>query len=232
MSVMRYSQAVKRGLVLAAAAALAAGCAAGNVPSTAAGSTELEASALLIATRFVLPTGETRNGLVELGLESETSREAGQEPIFYRLPLTGGESFLFRVEPGFYRFAPTRTWTGGQRTELLATIEGREYRMPFPRELLRLRSFEMKATKAVAVGVLEAKVLASLPGQKGTLKITVDDSVTARRFVVQSLIRQLMDPRRPAEQQASAARWSRALQNMLMELHSADEPRPSYKPAQ
>jgi len=221
---------VKRATLLAAALA-AAGCA-GRTPSRAAAPPGVAASAVLLGVRLVLPSGETRNGTLALGFESESSREQGQEPIAYELPVRGGEFYLFRVEPGFYRLAPTRRWTGEQRTDLSATIEGREYVIPFPRELLRQGSYELKPKKAVALGVLEAKVHAALPGQKGTLKIRMDDGLQARRAVVTAVIRQLMDPRRSSSEQANAAVWSRALQNMLMELQAEDEPRPTFKPAQ
>jgi hypothetical protein len=178
--------------------------------------------------RTILPSGETRNGRITVNFESEGGRQAE----VYRLPLRGGENYLYLIEPGIYRLAPTRSLIGLYQPTMHVVIEDRTYSLPFPRDLLRQHAYEIKPGKITAMGSLEAKVMPALPGQKPKIQVRLDDSTQARRNVVQSAIRDMMDPRKSLEVRESALAWSRALQNSLMELLAEDEQRQIFKPAQ
>jgi len=212
---------------LLAAAVLALAACRGTAPERNA-PPEQSISAILIHCKTILPTGETRNGRVTINFESEGGRQAE----VYRLPLTSGENYLFLVEPGIYRIAPTRSVFGFYQPTMKVVIEGRAYSLPFPRDLLRQHSYEIKPGKITSMGTLEAKVMPALPGQKPTIRVRLDDSTQARRNSVQSAIRDMMDPRKSLEVRESALAWSRALQNSLMEMLAEDEQRRTYKPAQ
>jgi len=218
---------MKMRLLFLAAAVLSLAACRGRVPERNA-PPEQAISAILINSRTILPTGETRNGTVAINFESEGGRQAE----VYRLPLTSGENYLFLVEPGIYRIAPTRTIFGFYKPTMKAVIEGRTYTLPFPRELLRQHAYEIKPGKITSMGTLEAKVMPALPGQKPTIRVRLDDSPQARRTTVQNAIRDMMDPRKPLEVRESALAWSRALQNSLMEMLAEEEQRRTYKPAQ
>lgn len=215
-----------RRLLLAAAVLALAACR-GAVPERNA-PPEQAISAILINSKTILPAGETRNGRVTINFESEGGRQAE----VYRLPLQSGENYLFLLEPGIYRIAPTRSIFGFYQMTLKVHIEGRTYTLPFPRDLLRQHAYEIKPGKITSMGTLEAKVMQALPGQKPTIRVRLDDSPQARRAAVQSAIRDMMDPRKPLEVRESALAWSRALQNSLMEMLAEDEQRRTYKPAQ
>ncbi len=199
----------------------------GTVPERN-GPPEQAIAAILIGTRYVLPTGETRNGRMSLNFESEGGRQAE----IYRLPLNGGgENFLYLLEPGTYRIMPTRSSFGFHQMTLKAVIEGRAYRIPFPRELLRLPAYDVKPSRILPLGILEYKIQAALPGQGSRIAVRLDDSVEARRKIVQEVIRDMMDPRRATDVRESAIAWTRSLQNSLLELLAEEEKRPNYKPA-
>ncbi len=184
-------------------------------------------SAILIGCKTILPSGETRNGRIKINFESEGGRQAE----VYRLPLDGGENYLFLIEPGTYRITPTRSIFGFYKPTMKVVIEGRTYPLPFPRDLLRQHAYDIKPGKITALGSLEAKVMPALPGQKPAIQVRLDDSTQARRNVVQSTIRDMMDPRRSLEVRETSIAWSRALQNSLMELLAEDGQRQLYKPA-
>jgi hypothetical protein len=198
----------------------------GTVPPRSA-PPEQAISAILVGCRLVLPTGETRNGQIAINFESEGGRHGEK----YRVPVRGGEYYLYLVEPGDYKIMPTRSWLGFHQLDMTLTIEGRRYRLPFPRELLRQKTYEIRPSKIVSMGILEAKVMPALPGQKPTVRVRLDDSVQARRTVVQELIRDMMNPRRSTDQRESAIAWSRALQNNLLDLLAEEDPRQMYRPA-
>ncbi len=185
-------------------------------------------SAILIGCKTILPSGETRNGRIIINFESEGGRQAE----VYRLPVRGGENYLYLIEPGIYRIAPTRSIFGFYQPTMHVVIEGRKYSLPFPRDLLRQHAYEIKPGKITAMGSLEATVMPALPGQKPTIRVRLDDSTQARRNVVQSTIRDMMDPRKSSEVRESSIAWSRALQNSLMELLAEEQQRQLYKPAQ
>lgn len=216
---------MKRSIIFAAV--LFASACRGTVPERNA-PPEQAISAILIGCRTVLPSGETRNGRIVINFESEGGRQAE----VYRLPLRGGENYLYLIEPGVYRIAPTRSIFGFYKPIMNVVIEGRTYPLPFPRDLLRQHAYEIKPGKITAMGVLEANVMPALPGQKPTVRVRLDDSTQARRNVVQSAIRDMMDPRKSTEVRESALAWSRALQISLMDLLSEEDQRPLYKPAQ
>ena len=211
--------------ILLAGILLAAACR-GSVPERNA-PPEQAISAILIGCKTILPSGETRNGTITVNFDSEGGRQAE----VYRLPLNGGENYLYLIEPGTYRIAPTRTIFGFYQPTMKVVIEGRAYTLPFPRDLLRQHAYEIKPGRITAMGSLEAKVLPALPGQKPTIQVRLDDTPQARRNVVQSSIRDMMDPRKSSEVRESTIAWSRALQNSLMELLAEDEQRQLYKPA-
>lgn len=211
---------------LLAACVLALAACRGSVPERNA-PPEQAISAILIGCKTILPSGETRNGRIVANFESEGGRQAE----VYRLPLKGGENYLYLIEPGTYRLAPTRSIFGFYQPTMKVVIEGRAYILPFPRDLLRQHAYEIKPGKITAMGSLEATVMPALPGQKPTIRVRLDDSTQARRDVVQNTIRDMMDPRKPSEVRESSIAWSRALQNSLMELLAEEQSRQLYKPA-
>jgi len=199
----------------------------GTVPERN-GQPERDISAILIGGRMILPSGETRNGIAYVDLETD----GGERAEVYRLPVRGGENVLYLVEPGTYRLAPTRSLFGFYQPQMKVVIEGRAYRVPFPREILRLDPYKIQPKKIVTLGVLEARVLPALPGRRPELRVRLDDSVAARRKVVQDMVREMMDPARPLDARDSAIAWSRALQNSLLDILSEEDRRPLYKPAE
>lgn len=220
---MGYPSGMRRVLPLALLAL--AGCS-GTVPERNA-PPEQAISAIMLGCKLVLPSGETRNGSLALNFESEGGRQAE----VYRVPLKGGENYLYLVEPGVYRLTPTRSVFGFYQKDMKVVIEGRTYRLPFPREILRQHAYDIKPSKIVSLGIVEAKVQNALPGQAAQIRVRLDDSVQARRNVVQSTIRDMMDPRRASDVRESAIAWTRALQNSLMDLLAEEEQRQTYKPA-
>lgn len=219
-----YSSRVNRALPLAAVLLLAA-CR-GTVPDRDA-PPEQGISAIVIGARMILPSGETRNGTTAVNFETD----GGSRAEVYRLPVKGGENYLYLIEPGVYRFAPTRSLFGFYQPTMTVDIEGRRYRLPFPRDMLRLDSYTIKPKKILALGVIEARVLPALPGRPPEIRVRLDDSVKARRQVVQDTIRAMMDPNRSLDARESAISWNQGLQNSLLEILSEDDRRPLYTPA-
>ena len=216
---------MRKAILLAACAAALSSCR-GTIPQRDAPA-EQDIAAILIGSRFVLAGGETSEGLTHINLESEGGRNAE----VYRLPIAGTGNFLYLLEPGIYHFAPTRSFFGSVEEEMTIRLDGRDHRIPFPRELLRQPPCTVRRSKILALGVLEARLMPALPGQKPQIRVSLDDTVEARRQLVQATIQEMMDPRRPAETRESAISWSRALQNSLMEILSEQEKRPLFKPA-
>ncbi|MEK7233818.1 MAG: hypothetical protein AAB268_08380 [Elusimicrobiota bacterium] len=212
--------------ILLAGILLTAACR-GTVPQRNA-PPEQAISAILIGCKTILPSGETRNGRITVNFESAGGRQAE----VYRLPLMGGENYLYLIEPGIYRIAPTRSIFGFYQPTMNVVIEGRTYSLPFPRDLLRQHEYEVKPNKITPIGSLEATVVPALPGRKPTIRVRLDDDIQTRRNIVQSAIRNMMDPRKSTEVRDNSIAWSRALQNSLMELLVDEERRPLYKPEQ
>lgn len=209
-----------------AALILAAACR-GTVPPRDA-PPEQSVAAILIGGRMILPTGESRRAYTYVNFESEGG-EAGE---VYRLPIKGGENILYIVEPGTYRILPTRSLIGYFQKDMKVVIEGRTYRIPFPRELLRLDPYKAKTSKIITLGVIETRIMPALPGRKPEIRVRLDDSAVTRRAVVQDMIKQMMDPNRPIDARQSAISWSRALQNSLLDILSEQEKAPMFQPAQ
>jgi hypothetical protein len=215
---------MKKAALLAAALGLAA-CR-GTVPDRDA-PPEQSISAVVIGARMILPSGETRNGYAAVNFETD----GGSRAEVYRLPVTGGENFLYLVEPGTYRLAPTRSIFGFYQPIMTVVIEGRTYRLPFPRDIQRLDAYTIKPSKILALGILEARVMPALPGRKPEIRVRLDDGVLARRKVVQDMIHEMMDSTRSLDARESAIAWSRALQNSLLDIVSEEDHRPLYTPA-
>lgn len=213
-----------RALPLAAVLVLAA-CR-GTVPDRDA-PPEQAISAIVIGARMILPSGETRNGTTAVNFETD----GGSRAEVYRLPVKGGENYLYLIEPGTYRFAPTRSLFGFYQPTMTVDIEGRRYRLPFPRDIQRLDAYTIKPSKILALGVIEARVMPALPGRPPEIRVRLDDSVMARRHVVQDMIRMMMDPTRSLDTRESAISWSRGLQNSLIDILAEDDRRPLYTPA-
>lgn len=216
----------RRALMALSAALAAAGCR-GSKPLAQA-DPERGMSAVILGGRIILPTGETRSGSLAVNLEGEGG---GREAEVYRLPVRPQESSLHHIEPGVYKLAPTRSLLGFHQSQLKIRIEGRTYRVPFPRDILRKPALDVRPTKVVPIGILEASLTPSLPGQEGRLRVRLDDGVEARRQILQGLIRDMMDPAVPLETRSSAIAWTRALDQALLDLVSENPKRPTYKPA-
>jgi hypothetical protein len=215
---------MKKTILLAAALALTA-CS-GTVPDRDA-PPEQAISAVVIGARMILPSGETRNGTTAINFETE----GGSRAEVYRLPVKGGENFLYLIEPGTYRLAPTRSVFGFYQPLMTVDIEGRSYRLPFPRDIQRLDAYTIKASKILALGILEVRVMPALPGRRPEVRVRLDDSVMSRRKVVQETIHEMMDSTRSFETRDSAMSWTRALQTSLMDILSEEDHRPLYTPA-
>jgi hypothetical protein len=215
---------MKRAALLAAALGLAA-CR-GTVPDRDA-RPEQAISAVVIGARLILPSGETRNGYTAVNFETD----GGDRAEVYRLPVEGGDNALYLIEPGTYRFAPTRSIFGFYQPIMTVVIEGRTYRLPFPRDIQRLDAYTIKPTKILALGIVEARVLPALPGRKPEIRVRLDDSVMARRKIVQDMVHEMMDPTRSLDARENAISWSRALQNSLQDILSEEDHRPLYTPA-
>src|SRR5205814_997632 len=98
-------------------------------------------ASVVIGCRMILPTGETPDGKLALNLEDQDGGET------YRLPIYPQRILLYQVEPGLYKVMPTRSIFGFHQTNLRVTIDGRTYKVPFPREILRLTNIPVKRKK-------------------------------------------------------------------------------------
>jgi len=215
---------MNRALPLAAVLVLAA-CR-GTVPDRDA-PPEQAISAIVIGARMILPSGETRNGTTAVNFETD----GGSRAEVYRLPVKGGENFLYLIEPGTYRFAPTRSLFGFYQPAMTVNIEGRRYRLPFPRDIQRLDAYTIKPKKILALGIIEARVMPALPGRPPEIRVRLDDSVAARRKVIQDMIREMMDPTRSLDARESAISWTQGLQTSLIDILAEADKRPLYTPA-
>lgn len=184
-------------------------------------------SAVIVAGRFIVPTGETQSGRMAVNLEGEGGRQAE----VYRIPIKAHNTLLYQVEPGLYHLSPTRNLFGFYQPILKVRVEDATYRIAFPRDILRKAALDIKPKKIMPIGIFDVQLQQALPGQKPTLKLHLDDSVDARRKIVQDIIHDMMDPQVPVENRESAISWTRALQNSLMELLSETERTPLFKAA-
>jgi hypothetical protein len=210
-------------LLLAGALALS-GCHGTTPPIN--GSPERGISAVLIGGKITLPTGPTRNGKMWIDLEGEEERGRDTIPEIYRLIVRPQQALMYQVEPGLYHFAPARTMIGTSSPYVSVKIEGRTYRVPFPKDILRRAAIDVKPAKIVSLGILEASLEKALPGRKPVLRVKLNDSVQARRDLVQDMIHNMMDPNTPSPVRESAVDWTRALDQTLGEL-TAESVRPA-----
>ncbi|MFA6002730.1 MAG: hypothetical protein WC881_01540 [Elusimicrobiota bacterium] len=203
----------------------AAGCS-GTVPGQR-GRPEQGVSAIIVGGRFTVPTGETLSGELSVNLDGE----GAYADASYRIPIRPHQSLLYQVEPGTYRIAPTRDIFGTHQPLLRIKIEGRDYRVPFPRDILRKAALELKPKKILTVGTFAVELQPALPGRPPIVTLRLDDSIATRRQLVQDVIREMMDPGAPPAGQENAIAWARALQSTLMELASETGRGALYKSA-
>ena len=135
---------------------------------------------------------------------------------------------LYQVEPGSYRLSPTRTFFGSPNDMLEVRVAGRVFRTPFPRELLRGASVSVRPKRVVALGVLQAR-LTKAPGQEPSLSVSLDDSIEARRRLIETIIHNMMDTTVPVAERESAISWTKALDQGLQDLLTESQRGPLYK---
>ncbi len=210
--------AMTRALAVALAAAFL-GCR-GTTPDVFAPAT-LGFGAILIRGRIVLPEGETRDGMMWMNLESDGDR--------YRLPVPAGETSLERIEPDVYRLHPTRNALGFVQNNLKVRIAGRYYTVPFPRDILRKDPIELKPTKVVALGVLEARLLPIQRGRAPRVDVRLDDSNETRRRLIEDMIAKMMDAKTSIEAREAAVSWTRALEQALVQVQGETARKRMYK---
>jgi len=218
---MWYPSVMGRAVVLSSLL-LACGCR-GTMPEHF-GEARLGFGAVLIRGRFILPTGEDRRGWVTLNLESETGER-------YRLRFQAGETSLLMVEPDLYRLHPARNPFGFVKNTLTVRLGHDAWRVPFPREILRKAPLDVKPTRLVPIGVLEVRFVPIKKGEAGKILIHLDDSVSARRGLVEEMVNKMMDPKADIDVRRSAISWTRALEQALVLLQSEQPTTPGYKPS-
>lgn len=185
-------------------------------------------ASVLIGTRIVLPTGETRSGRAWLNLEGEGAHADGE---VYRLALVPGLPMLYQIEPDNYHLEPTRSIFGSQQDTLKVAIGDDSYRIPFPRDVLRKAAIPVKPGKIVSLGILEVRLAAALPGREPSINVWLDDTVPARRRLVEQAIHEMMDPEAPFAYRENAISWMKALDMTLVDLTSESQQAPLYKRA-
>lgn len=210
------------GIGLVVLAPLLSGCA-GSIP-TRDGEPQGEISAVIIGSKLVGQTGETRSGRVWINLEEE-----GGAGNVYLLPLPPGQPLLYQIEPGLYKLSPTRNLLGWRQDQLTIAVEHHTYRVPFPRQILRREAMRAKSRKILPIGVVVAKVQPALPGRAPDVQVWLEDDVDTRRHLVQDLIRGMMDPNAPPEFRSSAIAWTRALDQTLVDVLAEPEKPVLYK---
>lgn len=209
---------MKRCLPVLLAAALL-GCR-GTAPDVFAPAA-LGFGAVLVRGRIVLPEGETRDGMMWINFESAGDR--------YRLPVKPGETSLERIEPDVYRLHPTRNALGFVQPQLRVRIAGRVYLVPFPRDILRKDPVEVRPTKVVALGVLEARLLPIQRGRAPRVEVRLDDSNATRRRLIEDMIAKMMDAKTSVEVREATVSWTRALEQALVLVQGENERKRSYK---
>lgn len=187
------------------------------------GKSSLGFGAILVSARIITPNGETNVGKMEMNFESDNER--------YRIKFRPGKTSLLRLEPDVYRLHPTRTPFGRVEARMRVQIDGRSYRVPFPRSVLRLRPIDVPPTKIVAIGVLEARLLPIARGKRPVIKIRLDDSIQARRGLIESIINKQMDPKTSVHIRDASITWVRALEQALTQLLGETGRKRRFKPA-
>lgn len=186
------------------------------------GSATLGFGAVLIGARIITPNGESNVGGMEMNFESDNEK--------YRLKFIPQETSLLKLEPDVYRLHPTRTPFGGVEARMRVNIDGRSYRVPFPRSVLRLRPIDVPPTKIVAIGILEARLLPIERGKRPIIQVRLDDSTAARRKLIESIIEKQMDPKSEPNIRESTITWTRALEQALIHLLREEEDKRRFKP--
>ncbi len=205
--------------IVSAAALLAAGCS-GTAPQLR-GAPDRGMAAVLVSGRFIAPSGETQSGRLALDLESMP----GSSGEIYRLEILPKKNLLYQIEPGNYRLGPTRGIFGSPHAALTVSIEGKDYRVPWPSDITDHAVLPAPRKKIVPIGVFEVRLEPALPRQDPVIHVRLDDSLEARSRMVQDIIHEMMNPALAPEDRESAIAWSQELQNSLMELTTSSEPR-------
>jgi len=208
--------------VFALLAPLIALCACSGARPVRYGEAKFGFAGVIVRGRIITPTGEIQAGKLNINLESESEK--------YRLPFTPGETTILRIEPDKYRLHPTRSPFGFIQKGLTVEIAGRKFRVPFPRDILRKPPLDAKPTKLIPVGIFEARLLPVKKGRRPKVVIKLDDSIQARRDLVQDMIKKMMDPKTPMKIRSSSISWTRALEQALSALQGEEEAALSYKP--
>ena len=211
---------MRRIVSLVACLSILAGCR-GTRPAYY-GKAQLGFGAILVGARIITPNGESNVGLMEMNFESDNER--------YRIRFMPEETSLLRIEPDVYRLYPTRTPVGRVEARMRVRIDGRTYRVPFPRSVLRLRPFEVPPTKLLPVGILEARLLPIERGKRPIIQVRLDDSVSARRKLLESVIDKQMNPKTEPNIRDSTITWTRALEQALIRLQGEEEEKRRYNP--
>lgn len=185
-------------------------------------------SSVVIGARFVLPTGETRSGKAWINLEGEGDHGDGE---VYRLKLIPGLPMLYEVEPDNYHLAPTRSIIGSQQATMKIKIDDRTYRATFPRDVVRKAAIKIKPGKIVSLGILEVRLSPTLPGREPAINVWFDDTLAARRQLVEQAIHAMMDTEAPFAYRENAVAWIKALDITLVDLATEAEQAPLYKRA-
>ena len=182
-------------------------------------------AAVIVGGRFIAPSGETQSGQLFVNLEgTETSNTE-----IYRLPILPKKNLLYQIEPGRYRLSPPRSVFGFPRAELMVSIEGNPYRVPFPNDIEHRAAFDVRPMKIVPIGIFEVKLEPALPRQSPVVHVRLDDSIATKRRLVEDIIHEMMDPAVPPQDRESDIAWSRALEISLMELATQTEQAPLGK---
>ncbi|MFA6029293.1 MAG: hypothetical protein WC969_05530 [Elusimicrobiota bacterium] len=179
-------------------------------------------SSVIVGCRVLAPSGETKDGAGSINLESEDER--------YALDLRPGRAQLLRIEPGVYRLGPTRNLFGTAQPQLRVVVQGRSYRVPFPRDILRLDELDVRPKRVVPLGVLEIQLLPYERGERPKVIVRFDASVATRRLLVEEVIGMMMDPKVPQDMRDSAISWARSLEQALLRVQGERERLPAYKP--
>ena len=193
-----------------------------SLPPTTTGPSPLYA-ALLVKGRIVMPAGEVDAGMITLDMESPMHE--------YQIDFIPKKTILYSVEPGAYHFSPIRTVFGRTSTILKLKISGQNFDVPFPAELLR-RSVVAPPTQVIPVGILVARVSTPPHQSQYVFHVSLDDSLRARKSLVQDAIRQLMDTNTSSAQRENPVKWIRALDQTFEQLQSDQEGNEPVKSAQ
>ena len=143
-----------------------------------------------------------------------------------------GETTVLRVEPDIYRLHPTRNLFGFVQRDLTVTIAGRSFRVPFPRSILRKEQVDLKPTRAVAIGILEVKLLPIRKGERPKIEVRLIDDIDAKRELLEEVIDKMMDTKTPVEIRSASVSWTRAIENAVIDLQGLEQEQRAFKPSE